>query len=98
MSRAQSILISASILILAAAILISTREGILAPAGCILLVVAFCLWVGGLVFVLTDTVGHRYDSDTLTCSHCGYNLTGNVSGTCPECGTPMPGYKAKRRR
>jgi len=23
------------------------------------------------------------------CSHCGYNLTGNVSGICPECGTPI---------
>jgi hypothetical protein len=22
------------------------------------------------------------------CRECGYNLTGNVSGTCPECGTP----------
>ncbi len=21
------------------------------------------------------------------CIHCGYNLAGNVSGTCPECGT-----------
>ena len=21
------------------------------------------------------------------CIHCGYNLTGNVSGRCPECGT-----------
>ena len=21
------------------------------------------------------------------CRHCGYNLTGNVSGVCPECGT-----------
>lgn len=21
------------------------------------------------------------------CWHCGYDLTGNVSGTCPECGT-----------
>ena len=20
------------------------------------------------------------------CKHCGYNLTGNVSGRCPECG------------
>jgi hypothetical protein len=25
-----------------------------------------------------------------TCGVCGYNLTGNVSGTCPECGTPVP--------
>ncbi len=23
------------------------------------------------------------------CSKCGYNLTGNVSGTCPECGQPI---------
>lgn len=23
------------------------------------------------------------------CDVCGYNLTGNVSGTCPECGTPV---------
>lgn len=22
------------------------------------------------------------------CENCGYNLTGNLSGTCPECGTP----------
>ncbi len=25
------------------------------------------------------------------CAHCGYNLTGNVSGRCSECGTPIPG-------
>jgi hypothetical protein len=24
------------------------------------------------------------------CRECGYNLTGNVSGRCPECGTPTP--------
>jgi hypothetical protein len=23
------------------------------------------------------------------CARCGYNLTANVSGTCPECGTPI---------
>lgn len=23
------------------------------------------------------------------CPSCGYDLTGNVSGTCPECGTPV---------
>jgi hypothetical protein len=23
------------------------------------------------------------------CQNCGYNLTGNVSGRCPECGTPI---------
>ncbi len=24
------------------------------------------------------------------CGYCGYNLTGNVSGICPECGQPVP--------
>jgi hypothetical protein len=24
------------------------------------------------------------------CPACGYSLTGNTSGTCPECGTPVP--------
>ena len=23
------------------------------------------------------------------CLHCGYDLTGNVSGVCPECGCPV---------
>ena len=26
-----------------------------------------------------------------TCMACGYNLCGNVSGTCPECAKPVPG-------
>lgn len=25
-----------------------------------------------------------------TCRSCGYNLTGNVSGRCPECGQEIP--------
>jgi hypothetical protein len=28
------------------------------------------------------------------CRKCGYNLTGNVSGRCPECGTPVGRSKA----
>ena len=30
------------------------------------------------------------------CSNCGYNLTGNTSGVCPECGTPVPKESADR--
>ena len=26
---------------------------------------------------------------SIPCPKCTYNLTGNVSGTCPECGTPI---------
>lgn len=29
------------------------------------------------------------------CQRCGYNLTGNVSGTCPECGSAVPGQRAE---
>lgn len=28
--------------------------------------------------------------DPSLCRGCGYNLTGNVSGFCPECGIPVP--------
>ncbi len=27
--------------------------------------------------------------DIPLCPRCGYNLTGNVSGICPECGRPL---------
>jgi len=26
------------------------------------------------------------------CGRCGYNLTGNSSGVCPECGWAIPPY------
>ncbi len=31
------------------------------------------------------------------CEHCGYNLRGNVSGVCPECGTPFLVTAEERR-
>ena len=34
----------------------------------------------------TDTRGYRLRHGL--CLACGYDLTGNVSGTCPECGSP----------
>jgi uncharacterized RDD family membrane protein YckC len=35
---------------------------------------------------------HRpvFDPRGLFCTNCGYDLTGNVSGRCPECFTPSP--------
>jgi uncharacterized paraquat-inducible protein A len=32
----------------------------------------------------------RLDYPKGCCHSCGYNLTGNVSGRCPECGTEIP--------
>lgn len=31
------------------------------------------------------------------CKNCGYDLTGNVSGICPECGTPVSEKSVTRR-
>ncbi len=36
-----------------------------------------------------DALRARFSSDPL-CTKCLYNLTGNLSGICPECGTPLP--------
>ncbi len=33
--------------------------------------------------------GRVYPADAGVCCKCGYNLTGNVSGRCPECGTDI---------
>ncbi len=32
------------------------------------------------------------------CQRCGYNLTGNVSGRCPECGDPVRGCDRRGNR
>ena len=31
----------------------------------------------------------RGKNNRMLCTHCGYNLTGNTSGVCPECGTAI---------
>ena len=48
----------------------------------ILIALAF----GGLLRVLWRSSGSQTCA-SLSCRQCGYNLTGNESGLCPECGT-----------
>jgi hypothetical protein len=31
------------------------------------------------------------------CVSCGYNLTGNVSGRCPECGEPIASFNPSQK-
>lgn len=31
------------------------------------------------------------------CGNCAYDLTGIMSGTCPECGTPIPNQSTRLR-
>ena len=37
------------------------------------------------VHLPADQYAHRLANNL--CLHCGYDLTGNVSGLCPECGS-----------
>jgi hypothetical protein len=39
-----------------------------------------------LIFATIITYRRHRMADPLHCRKCGYNLTGNVSGRCPECG------------
>ena len=52
-------------------------------AGPIMLGGSFILWVIALKAKYTH-------GSVQSCANCGYNLTGNVSGVCPECGTEIP--------
>jgi hypothetical protein len=52
------------------------------------------LFWGGLMLIVSAiafllTVARRRVIDPNRCFECGYDLTGNVSGVCPECGTPV---------
>lgn len=51
------------------------------------------LMILGVVTVWRFRAGKRRRKRTRLelelCLDCGYNLTGNVSGVCPECGTPI---------
>lgn len=49
--------------------------------------IGFLLAVGGLPEHL-DHFPPPQDEHAGLCSNCGYDLTGNVSGKCPECGLP----------
>lgn len=48
------------------------------------LIVAMMLFYGW-----REYVGRKRRESDHECHRCGYNLTGNVSGRCPECGTPV---------
>jgi len=53
-------------------------------------VILLLLWVyPAFMFARGPLRRHRRRRRGL-CAQCGYNLTGNTSGICPECGTPIP--------
>jgi hypothetical protein len=60
--------------------------------GTILLLMVGMIFVAGVVLSVVLTAARRRLSRERPiglCRRCGYNLTGNLSGVCPECGTPV---------
>jgi hypothetical protein len=52
------------------------------------LVVAFALFaIYPVIAFIRGPLRRRRRQRKGLCVRCGYNLTGNVSGVCPECGT-----------
>jgi hypothetical protein len=68
------------------------------PAGAIVQWWVFSHWIPAAITAIMPTIfvlnrrrgGKRGQA---CCSSCGYSLTGNVSGVCPECGTQVPSRK-----
>ena len=54
-----------------------------------LAIVAAIAGLAGAGFI-TEALPWGGRVDALACAECGYNLTGNVSGRCSECGAPVP--------
>ena len=57
----------------------------------------FPIWVVTILFFAWPSVAlwrgplrRHWRRKRAQCLCCGYNLTGNTSGICPECGTPIP--------
>lgn len=49
------------------------------------------LWIVLVLCVAAFALARRSSGRVVgQCSKCDYDLTGNVSGVCPECGTPVP--------
>ncbi len=67
-------------------------------AGMLRGLVVFMSFVGALVGIVVgwrillrapdEWLGHRHDIHT--CAACQYDLTGNQTGACPECGRAIP--------
>jgi hypothetical protein len=56
-----------------------------------ILALALVMGIVGLWNMQTDRYFWKmYDHDPGFCGRCGYDLTGNTSGVCPECGWKLP--------
>lgn len=52
-------------------------------------ITGFLLLVSGVLLLVARKWALKPLAPGLSCEACGYNLTGNNSGICPECGNPI---------
>jgi hypothetical protein len=66
------------------------------------LALEFPMWFGTTVFAVLPLVWlltrRRRRLSAGSCARCGYDLTANASGTCPECGTVIPAVANAKER
>jgi len=66
------------------ALAIGLRGVVAGRAAVVALPVVYLAW-----HELIARARRRYKPNPMECVNCQYNLTGNVSGVCPECGTAL---------
>jgi len=59
----------------------------------------YCLWIlmtwAGFGAIMRSEIKQRSPWPDRDCAECGYLLTGNTTGQCPECGCPMTSRQRK---
>lgn len=60
------------------------READLPPCHMMLLISLAGVWT--LIEFIKDRIARQRVAQVGHCFRCGYNLTGNTTGRCPECG------------
>ncbi len=85
MSNSQARLLGLAVVVLAGAIVTLGRE---TDIGLVILGISLLAFLVQFLFTFRR---ERFEEDDFIeqCENCGYDLTGNVSGICPECGTPV---------
>jgi hypothetical protein len=67
-----------------------TRNTVVEAIGGLIAFAGLFVFVAALIYSVRFALGLvATPPKSDACSRCGYNLTGNTSGVCPECGTPV---------
>lgn len=63
--------------------------GLLGIAGGSVILLSSLFSITGVCLIVIETIWGPTEFPAGRCQKCGYNLRGNTSGVCPECGTAV---------